>query len=370
MLAKYPHDHVGIEAMGDAWNKPSAANQLAGYLRGELARGRWVGRMPGVIRLADELGAARNTVEAALRELDRQGILLPQGVGKGRVIQEAEVAAVRRMRVAILKYDPLHQMERHIAELQYQLHEAGFVGVLAAKSLTDMRGNLRRLERLVEGTRADAWVVIGGSMPVLEWFVARGMPAFALFGRRHAVPIAGVGPSKPDVYRLIARRFLALGHRRMMMITLNSRRDPSPGLQERAFLDELEKGGIKTGSYNLPDWDETPEGLQRLLRESFRVTPPTALLVDEAYLFHAVKHQLAACGFRCPEDVSLVCSDPDPSFQFCRPTVAHIGWNRAKLVQHAVRWVKSVQSGKNHPEQKEIPAEFVEGESLGVAAKR
>jgi hypothetical protein len=56
------------------------------------------------------------------------------------------------------------------------------------------------------------------------------------------------------------------------------------------------QGSIVSGPFNLPDWEETPECLQRLLVACFQVTPPTALLVDEAYLFHAAKHHLAAQG--------------------------------------------------------------------------
>ena len=40
----------------------------------------------------------------------------------------------------------------------------------------------------------DAWVIIAGSREVLEWFVEQQIPAFALFGRRDGLPIAGVGP--------------------------------------------------------------------------------------------------------------------------------------------------------------------------------
>ncbi|OYV00601.1 MAG: hypothetical protein CFE26_23795, partial [Verrucomicrobiales bacterium VVV1] len=59
------------------WRRLSTASQLALHLRAELERGRWTGRMPGVIRLASELGIARNSVEAALHELEREGLLIP-----------------------------------------------------------------------------------------------------------------------------------------------------------------------------------------------------------------------------------------------------------------------------------------------------
>lgn len=53
------------------------------------------------------------------------------------------------------------------------------------------------------------------------------------------------------------------------------------------FLDKLEALGIPTGPYNLPDWDDTPEGLNQRLDSLFPHSPPTALIVAEAPLLHA-----------------------------------------------------------------------------------
>ena len=49
----------------------TAAEQVGEYLRAELCRRAWGGRMPGGSRLAAELGVGRDTVEAALQILER-----------------------------------------------------------------------------------------------------------------------------------------------------------------------------------------------------------------------------------------------------------------------------------------------------------
>ncbi|MFN9024754.1 MAG: GntR family transcriptional regulator, partial [Akkermansiaceae bacterium] len=56
-----------------AWDRLNTAEQIANHLREELMRGRWTGMMPGQFRLAEELGASRNAVEAALRQLEHEG---------------------------------------------------------------------------------------------------------------------------------------------------------------------------------------------------------------------------------------------------------------------------------------------------------
>ena len=64
----------------------SPSEQVAEHLKGELLRGRWAETMPGVPSLAAEMGANRKTVDAALRLLDAQKILSPQGPGRKRLI--------------------------------------------------------------------------------------------------------------------------------------------------------------------------------------------------------------------------------------------------------------------------------------------
>lgn len=344
------------------WQRSPAEAQLANFLRSQLAEGRWVGRMPGVIRLADELGVARNTVEGALKRLEREGVLIPQGRGRGRVIRLEAAHAPGRMRVAILRSDPSGLIDSHLVELQHVLQDAGLTVVPV-----ETGGEAGRLEALVRQTKVEAWVVAAGSRGILSWFVDRNIPVFALFGRRRDLAIAGGGPAKADAFRQVVRELAALGHRRIVLLALKARRLPEPGLPERAFLEELQAQRIVAGPYHLPDWEENPEDLRRLLSSYFRLTPPTAFLVDEAWLFHAVKHHLASEGILCPQDVSLICTDPDPTFAWCRPTIAHIRWDRGPLQRRILRWLANVRAGNTDLAQMEVAAEFIPGGTIGPA---
>ena len=139
-----------------------------------------------------------------------------------------------------------------------------------------------RVARLVRRTEADAWVVGAGSREVLEWFAAQPVPVLALFGRRRGLPIAGVGPDQVSAHVAVARRLIELCHRRIVMLARRMRRLPVPGAVERAVFDEMAAHGIATGAFNLPDWEETSEGYHGCLKELFRLTPPTAMIIDEA----------------------------------------------------------------------------------------
>lgn len=349
------------------WRVLTAAEQVAERLRAELHRGGWGGRMPGGSRLAAELGVGSDTMEAALRLLELEGLLVPQGAGRRRRIVLPEGKAARPLRVAILDHDPpeLALAEGYAAELLHLLGKAGHSVFFADKCLLDLGMDVGRVARLVAKTEADAWVVSSASREVLEWFSAQPVPAFALFGRRRGLPIAAVGPDKAPAMMAATRALIKLGHRRIVMLTRRAVRLPDPGAVAQAFLDELNANGITPSAYHLPDWEENPEALYDRLKSLFQFTPPTALIIEEAPFYVAALQFCASQGLRVPEDVSLVCDDPSPAFEWSRPTVAHIRWETGPVVRRIVRWAANVSRGKRDLLQTLTKAEFVAGGTIG-----
>lgn len=342
----------------------SKIEQVAAHLRGELLRGRWGNEMPGRHRLAAEVGTNGKTVEAALRQLEQEKLLVPQGAGKRRRIAVPD-AAPSALRVAVLDYEPATRAESFMIDLLHLLNESGHVAFSTGKSLMEMGMRPQRIGRLVAETQADAWVVVGGSRAVLQWFSEKELTAFALFGRRRGLPIAGAGPDKPPVMEAMTKRLIELGHRRIVMLARAERRLPQPGATERAFLNTLAANGIAPGTYHLPDWEETLDGFHQCLEELLRVTPPTALIIDEAPMFTAAMQFFSRRGIRIPEDVSLVCCDADPHFAWCKPPVTHIRWDSRPVVRRIVRWANNIGCGQDDRRQTDTKAEFVEGGTIG-----
>ena len=185
--------------------------------------------------------------------------------------------------------------------------------------------------------------------------------------RRSSLSIASAGPDKASTLSTATRRLLDLGHRRISMLCRWPRRIPEPGKSERAFLKQLMEAGIEVSKFHLPDWDESKEGFLTMLNSLFGTTPPTALIVDEAFLFNATYYALSQRGLRIPEDVSLICTDSDPVFAWCQPSVAHMDWDYRPTIRRTVRWVNNVGHGKNDRRQTNTKAEFVEGGTIGPA---
>jgi DNA-binding LacI/PurR family transcriptional regulator len=271
--------------------------------------------------------------------------------------------------VGILLYERNDEKLDYIVDLQHRLLEAGHVTKIPSKALRDLKMNLDRINRLVRSVEADAWVIQSGSSELLQWFAGQATPAFALAGRRRGVDIAGTGPDKIPAGQTAVRRLIELGHRRIVMLSREERRKPLPGLMERAVLNELETVGIATGPYNLPDWEDSPEGLCRRLGSLFHHTPPTALIIDQVLLYLAVERRLARLGLLAPEAVSLVCLDPSPVFQWFRPSVSHIAWDSRPMINRIVKWAENVARGRDDRRQTFTKAEFIEGGTIGPAPK-
>ena len=344
----------------------TASEQAAAYLRGRLAAGVWSGLMPGGDKLAAELGIGRNTIETALQQLEDEGFLENQGRRRGRRIVQMEAEVRRGMRVAILPYEPIAMSgDNYLIEIQHQLNEVGLTAFLAAKSFLEMGMDVGKVEELVAGTKADAWVVQSGSGEVLEWFAAREEPAFALFGRRRSVAIAGTGPDKQEAISLAVRSLVSLGHRRIVLMTRTERRLPEPGAFERAFLSELTSHGISPGPYHLPHWESTVEGFHNCLDSLFAVSLPTAVIIDETQFFPAAQQFFSKRGLRVPEDVSLICNDRAPDYFWCNPSVAHIRWETQPVVRRIVKWAANISMGKTDRRQTFTKANFIEGGTMG-----
>lgn len=347
----------------------SKVEQVAAHLQEEIRRGRWNGAMAGRHEVAAELGVSAQTAQTALALLEKQGLLVPAGPGRPRRIAKPGAAGLPSLRVAILVGAAADRHLDYMVELKHELAEAGHAAFYTPWLMPEQGMHVESMARKLRRTKADAWIVLAGSRQLLEWFVRQRLPVFALFGRRRGLPIAGVGPDKPPAIAQATRRLIELGHQRIVLLTLRAQRLPQPGASVQAFVDELAAHGISPGAYHLPDWEENAESFHGCLARLFRHTPPTALIVDEAAFFVATMQFLQSRRLRVPEDVSLICTDGDPHFAWCRPTVAHIHWDSAPVVRRSVLWAANMARGRRDIRQTLTKAEYIDGGTVGPVAR-
>ncbi len=342
----------------------SITDQVAAHLRDGLQRRHWAGHMPGRSKLAEELGVNVKTVERALIELEREGLLESQGAGKRRRIVVSKQQATPATQVKMILYERDESYNPYVLEIRRALLKVGHNISYAPKTLLELKQDPRRVAKMIEADTAKVWIACGAARPVLEFFAENPVPMFALFGRMLDLSIAGTGPDKRPAISETLSHLSSLGHRRIVMLTREERRKPDLGLAEKLFLDELRSLGIASSSYNLPDWEETPSGLNSCLDELFKLTPPTALIVSDSTFCLAVKNYLASHRGRDLRNVALICTDYHQTFDWCVPPIAHFHWDTRPIVRRVVRWVNNVAAGKDDRRQKLYPAKFIGGETL------
>ena|SRR5436190_17295932 len=347
----------------------SLVEQTAAHLREGIARGRWGDQLPGVLRLATELDVSKDTVRAALRQIEHEGVLAPAGHGRRRIVVSPVTtsSARRSLRVVILFRDPLEDqnsgMQRLVLQLQRRLESTGHTCVFAPKSQIELNFSVPRVARLMRAMTADAWLVVGGDLELLKWFAAQPVPALVIGGRQD-LPMAGVGMDGIQLLCDLTRHLITLGHRRIVMVCPRSWRTPTPSQVVEAFMAELTAGKVSAGDYNIPDWQPTLEGFQQLLGSLFEVTPPTALIMEEPAHVLAVISHLAQRQLRIPQDVSLVSLGREASQAWCRPEITHFYWDNEQLLRRITRWVAAVAAGRPDREAVKFPLEFNPGATI------
>ena len=99
----------------------------------------------------------------------------------------------------------------------------------------------------------------------------------------------------------------------------------------------------------------------------FQHTPPTALLIQLSSIAVAALQHFARQGIKVPQDVSLVCMDPDLVFAWCDPAIAHIDFDTSLWPGYIVRWAGNVARGKEDKRTSLPAAKFIDSGSIGPA---
>ena len=347
--------------------------QTATFLRGHLRRGTWGKKLPGIQMLAAECGVSHDTMRAAVLQLEKEGWIVPGGPGRRReVATDLETVDSRepgKLRVMILPALPMEDEDGRLRdmflEIRARLEVDGHTCRFAPMSLLDLRHDLGRVKRYVASQPADAWVVAGASKEILEWFASQPVPAMAFGGSSLHVSMPATGWRVDKELLKVYQRLIDLGHRRIVLITTDVVRNSKLAEMMR---EQLATCGVSMGSYNLPSWVQTPDGLQDLLANTFRVTPPTALIISMANWMPGVHSFLTGAQLSVPEDVSLVCLEENPGLSWCRPPIAHIRSDTHQLMNNIIRWIDGLTRGRDDDRNfRPVKVHLIENGSIGRA---
>ena len=354
----------------------SLTDQTANHLRQGIRESRWGGRFPGVPAIVKECEVSINVARAAVRLLEADGWVTPGGHGRRRSITRdvGGSGPSRVLRVGILLREPRARLEPGFQEaLQSIIHRAENAGhncFFAQKTQLDLQDRVDRVARHVRTVEADAWMVVDGQRRVLEWFAAQPRPVLALGGGCKGLEMAAVGPDVDAKFLDITRRLLDLGHRRIVILSPENTRMPVCSELFQKMLDEINRRGVQTSTFNLPDWEETPEGLRALLDSLFRVTPPTALIVTQPMWTHGVLSFASSRSIQIPGQLSLFAYGIEHLLPWHIPTISHMVADDLPVVKRALDWIRNIAKGHEDRRNVTYPARNVEGGTLAPPPRR
>lgn len=348
----------------------TVASRAAEFLRQRLKSGAWRESLPGIRKLAEELGISRDSARLAVRQLEREGWLKTAGSGRARGIPKKTPAgrSPRQLNVVLLLFEPEPtQASPNRAAILSILMRLEADGHSVQVATLPVAPTLRALKRKVESIQADAWILHRAPKSAIEWFIQQQRPAFAIGGMTKGLPIAANTVFMAGAVEQAVRHLRQLGHRRIVLLTPSFLRHPAPSSLVVRFQEVMAQSGIPMNDYHLPAWEESPAGLHQLLEALFAVTPPTALLVHESRYLQAIASFFNRRRILVPRDCSLILMYPDPASDWWQPPLARFRWKDTRHLQHLSRWLKSVRAGQSSMEQHHQETEFTPGETVAAA---
>lgn len=354
----------------------SLVTQAAAILRAEIAKGTWREWLPGERPLCALLQVSRNTLRAALEELQRARIIeTSHGTGHRIVrIPPGGNAAGRPTAVSLLMPDPLDQLRPSQAlwvdELRELLIEHGHrLRVLHGRPYFQPTAR-RALQRLVPQHPSACWILTLSTEPAQRWFAQAGVTCVVAGSIYPGVDLPSVDIDHRALCRHAVGAMLAAGHRRIAFLTHKSRR--AGDLEgEAGFLEGAHGAGRPEAAAQVVHHEATVEHLAQTVRRLMtQERRPTALLVASSNYYLTVASRLAQLGLRVPQDVSLIVRDEDPFLPFVLPAPARYRTHPHEFAKRLLRVVRElIEDGAVAQRQIRIVPEFFRGESLAAPAR-
>ena len=325
--------------------------------------------LPSEQKLASRLGIGRNTLRTALRELEREGIIIKQNGRPSRVDPDA----LRRQRAPLRRIAWVDTLPiQHTNPIYFDIFRSVSEGAAVRNvkldyislSIEAMAENFFRRQNEYDGL-------------ILGEFTPRYQKYLADITHKNTVcvdcPRPGIAHCvKTDSVlggRLAARTLIEAGHRNPAFLGFTRASRNYKPFDERfsGFRDELRRAKISLPAdriLRISSWNEEVhfDDFMKRHRDSLRRADSLFVLADNIAV--AALCSLPKLGFRVPGDLSIIGFDGITLSRFVSPVLTTIRQPVEEIGRKALEIVLNPAESKNCPELIEIPPALLPGESL------
>lgn len=351
----------------------SRGTQIAAHLRTQLHNGRWTDRLPPERLLAQQMGVARRTIRAALKELEAEGWIASRG-RLGTRITPAVLRAPGPMRsVGFLFHNRQREinMEKHplVMQVREELEAAGVhleVHRVAYLEPSRLSASFRDLMGQV---RHDLWL-LSAPTPVMEtWFVEARIPAVVYGMGQPDSPLPTFSVDFKAIGHHAAGEFLRRGFSDLTLL------QPRPTNPEDLHTRLGFEASIGSARHPSPTYRHLWHGedrqslmrlVDRLLRRGGR--EPKAWLLMRPEFYFTIHSYLLYRGVRIPEEVALISRNDAAYLKHLHPEPARYVSPSLQVASRFARFVLRILEGHS-PKSQRLMADFNPGETLPAMVK-
>lgn len=351
--------------------RQSLVRQTADILREAIHEGTWWERLPAERALCESYQVSRNTLRAALAQLQRERLIQPvHGSGNRILVRPAARPARPGARdVALLAPEPLERLRPTLTlwidELRAMLNERGFRLHLFHGRQYFRANPGAALRRLTAGNPHGCWVLTLSNADVQRWFAKNDVPCLVAGSVHAGLDLPSFDLDHRAMCRHAAGVLLALGHRRLALILPQSRL--AGDLESEAgFVEAVRRSSHPDSGVVIARHDGSVAGISRALRRLLEGgTPPSAILVANAYHYLTVVTRLMQLGRQVPRDVAVISRDDDSFLAYVAPTPARYRAGAHRMARSLLRLILDLLG--NEPSSRRVVRlmpEFIRGESI------
>ncbi|MDG2122143.1 MAG: GntR family transcriptional regulator, partial [Verrucomicrobiales bacterium] len=191
-------------------------------LREAIAVGRWSGLLPGERKLCQQMQVGRDTLRAAVLQLEREGLVSSGEAGKQRKILNAGAgpSLAAGLSAGVIAFLSPHRLEQfsdsllvEVDVLRERLAGSGYrLEVVTGSKVFTQSQPAKALLKLTADYAAEAWILHRTTAPMQRWFAEKGPPSL-LHGQPQGVQLPAVDIDYTAVGRHAGGFLISRGHR-------------------------------------------------------------------------------------------------------------------------------------------------------------